>query len=172
MSVELIALFCIVELSAEKLSKIISTAYESDTEASPNILFINDPDIVDGPKLKDPTNPPIPKISEYPFLSKSPEKLNSFIHTIPEDWPISTWRFLIADEETTENDSLLCVETKDSKSETLRLDAKFANSIPISLEIGTLGMAELQDNVDDDGVYRGGHFPVEKGRPAPKKELK
>ena len=48
MAEKLFALLCVAEVSADTLSKIISTAYENETDSAPNILLINDPNFVKG----------------------------------------------------------------------------------------------------------------------------
>jgi hypothetical protein len=163
-------------MRTKKLSDILKASYE-DTEGSPSLLLINDPDIVNGPKVSDPTKPPIPNLSTYPFLSKGLEELGSFLDSVPTDFPISTYYFLVADKRTIEDDSLLFVgrsSGENDEQETVRLASEYANKYPIAVQVGTLGINELRSSVDEDGVYRGGPAdrpPPKKGGKAPRKEL-
>jgi hypothetical protein len=59
------------------------------------------------------------------------------------------------------------------KPETLRLDAKHANAIPIAVQVATMDMSSIREIADEDGVYRGGPADQQprKGGPAPRKQL-
>jgi hypothetical protein len=174
MAEKLFALFCVAEISAATLSEIISTAYKSETDSGPNIVLINDANFIKGPAPTTPTQTPIPKISNYPFLAKSLTDLESFLDTIPDDWSISNYRLLVADKQTTEDNTLLFVELADPEPETVRLDAAHANSIPIAIGVATMDMQGVRSLADENGVYRGDPAaqPPQRGGPAPRKQLR
>jgi hypothetical protein len=96
--------------SSKALTHIVKTAYESEPDSGPNILLIDGLDMVHGPMPVDPTEPPLGGLPGYPFLSRSVEELGSFLDTIPEGWPISTFRFLVVDEQSVEDETVLFVE--------------------------------------------------------------
>jgi hypothetical protein len=174
MAEKLFALICVAEVSADTLSEVISTAYKSETDSGPNILLINDSDFVKGSAPTGPTSPPIPKISNYPFLGKPLKDLESFLDTIPADWSISNYRLLIADEQTTKDKTLLFVELADPRPETVRLNAAHANAIPIAVGVATMDIQSIRSLADDDGVYRGDPAaqPPRQGGPAPRRQLR
>lgn len=89
---------------------------------------------------------------------------------------ISSHQFLVADEQTNEDDTLIFVDRgyeHDATPETVRLDAAHANAVPIAVQVATMDLNGLQSLVDEDGVYRGGSSAPKpkKGKPAPRKKL-
>lgn len=89
---------------------------------------------------------------------------------------ISSHEYLIADEQTNENHSLIFVargHEPGQTPQTVRLDAEYANAIPVAVQVATMNIKEVQAQVDEDGVFRGGASrpAVRKGRPAPRKQL-
>ncbi|KAF2669834.1 hypothetical protein BT63DRAFT_423814 [Microthyrium microscopicum] len=166
-----IPLFCIEKISADRLTTILTLAYEGSPDTDPDIIFINDLDIPSGPEPKDPSLS-IPAINEYPFLGKTTTELGAFITKFPEDWSLFHDIFLVADKQTAENDSLLLVQNLEPE-ETVRLAAEHANAIPIAIRVATMDIGGVQSLVDEDGIYRGGRSggQVKKGGPAPRKQL-
>ena len=160
----------------QALTDVVKSACDSETDCGPNMLLINDPDIVSGPMSVDPTEPPVANLSGYPFLSKSLEELGSFLGTIPEGWPISILRFLVADKQTAEDRTVLFVERGHKETEELqtwRLAAEHANAIPIAVQVSTMSISGVRAIADEDGVYRGGLARQQptRGGPAPRKLL-
>jgi hypothetical protein len=136
----------------------LKTAFQSEPDSAPNILLVNDPNMVNGPMPMDPTEPPVADLSGYPFLSKSLEDLSSFLDTISEDWPISTFRFLVVDEQSAEDGTVLFVERGHrvtDKPQTVRLDYAHANAIPIAVQVATMDLGGIREISDENGVYRG-----------------
>lgn len=85
-------------------------------------------------------------------------------------------QFLIADKQTNENHSLLFVDRgyePDQAPQTVRLDAEYANAIPVAVQVATTDINEVRAQVDEDGVFRGGASrpAVRKGQPTPRKAL-
>jgi hypothetical protein len=158
------------------LSSILQKAYASNSEAAPSLFFVPTPDILTHLDAVQPSHPPISNISEYPFLAYSAEDLAGFLDSHQTDSGISSGHFLLADKQTNEDHSLLyavCGPPAEKALATVRLDAAHANVIPVAVEVATLDIRDLQDAVDEDGVYRGGHShsPSKKGKPAPRKKL-
>ena len=151
-------------------------AYASGFEASPRLFFVPKPDTLTHLDAVQPSHPPISDLSDYPFLTYSLRDLVSLLESYKTEPVISSHHLLVADKQTSENNSLLYVKSGYGAEKTLeavRLDASYANAIPVAVEIATLDMKDIQNAVDDDAVYRGGHShsPPKQGKPAPRKQL-
>ncbi|MCJ1467187.1 hypothetical protein MMC07_005810 [Pseudocyphellaria aurata] len=93
-----------------------------------------------------------------------------------DDSGISSHQFLIADEQTNEDRTVLFVDRgyePGEPPETVRLDAAYANGVPVAVQVATMDVNGVRALVDDDGVYRGGPSRPEprKGGRAPRKRL-
>ncbi len=55
----------------------------------------------------------------------------------------------------------------------MRLDAAYANAVPVAVQVATMDINGVRALVDEDGVYRSGPSrpAVRKGEPAPRKPL-
>lgn len=159
------------------LSNILQTAYDENSDSPPNILLLSKPSLLTDPQnAPQPSHPPIADFpsDNYPFLARSVQDLANLLSESDPEPAISSHQFLVADEQTNEDNTLIFVdrgydEDNAAKPETVRLDAAHANTIPISVQVATLDLEGVRSLVDVDGVYRGGSSSSGGGRPEPKK---
>lgn len=153
------------------LSRIIQSAYQGAPESPPSLFVLTKSAKLD---TAEPSHPPVPDISSYPFLSHSIDDLATFLDSHNSEKAISSHQFLIADQQTIEDSSLLFVDRgydPGTAPETVRLDATQVNAIPVAVQIGTTEVNEVRASLDGDGIYRGGSGQPRKGEPAPRKRL-
>ena len=159
----------------QTLSRIIQTAYNGAPESPPGLFLLTESGPINHRDTAEPSQPPIPEISGYPFLSHSIDELAAFLdsYNTPEK-AISSHQFLVADQQTIEDGSLFFVDRgydPATAPETVRLDAAQVNAIPVAVQIGSLSINEIRTLVDQDGVFRGGSGQPRRGGPAPRKQL-
>lgn len=138
--------------------------------------MLSKPDLLYNPQNAQPSHPPITSFSDYPFLAHSIQDLADLLDKSDPEPAISSHQFLVADEQTNEDNTLIFVDIgyeKNAKPETVRLDATHANAVPIAVQVATMDLNGIRSLVDEDGVYRGGPSDPEpkKGKPAPRKKL-
>ncbi|KAL9120585.1 MAG: hypothetical protein Q9187_002863 [Circinaria calcarea] len=165
----LIPLFCIAEVPAE-------TAYAGGPDSPPSLFLVPEPGLLTDLRTAQPTHPPITNISSYPFLAHSVHDLAAFLDSNNPGSAISSHQFLIADQQTNEDNSLLFVDRgyePGTTPQTVRLDAAHANAVPVAVQVATMDMNGVRVLVDEDGVFRGGASrpAARKGGPAPEKPL-
>ncbi|KAH8799393.1 hypothetical protein F5884DRAFT_121184 [Xylogone sp. PMI_703] len=154
MSEGLFAIFCTVEVEAAVINQWLSNAYEGVPVGSRSLYLMVDetPPTAGTP----PTAPDVPPIPSFPFLSKGVQWLATFIRENAANSALSGTQFLVIDEKTSETDSLVFVRVDSAAGlATIRLGTSHINSIPVSINLGTVGLDELQDFAGDDGVFRG-----------------
>ena len=138
--------------------------------------MLSKPDLLDDPQNAQPSHPPVTGLSDYPFLAYSVQALADLLDKSDPEPAISSHQFLVADEQTNKDNTLIFVDIgyeKNAKPETVRLDATHANAVPIAVQVATMDLNGIRSLVDEDGVYRGGPSGPEpkKGKPAPRKKL-
>lgn len=81
--------------------------------------------------------------------------------------------FIILDERTSDDSSVLIVykPAGEGEVETVRTSFEQSLGILVPVDVGTMGMEEVQSWVDADGVYRGSPSKATKGGSAPRKQL-
>lgn len=164
-------------IAAKVLSAILATAYKNSPDTAPSLVIVNSR----SPSSFSETASvaPVADIDAHQFLSEEPAALATFLEKHTPGTEISEYHFLVADEQTIEDQTLLLTETglmsnKPAEHvQTMRLSAEHANAIPVALGVATMDMEGLRDLVDEDGVYRGGRSNggVIRGGPAPRKQL-
>lgn len=167
---------CLLTIKNKTLSSIIRTAYDEKPDSPPNILVLSGPGLLNDPGNAQPSLPPITDFSDYPFLGRSVQDLADLLDKSDPEPAISSHQFLIADEQTNEDRTLIFVDRgyeDDATPETVRLDDVHANAVPIAVQVATMDIEGLRSIVDDDGVFRGGSSGPEpkKGKPTPRKKL-
>lgn len=138
--------------------------------------MLSEPSLLADPQNAQPSHPPITDLSDYPFLDRSVQDLADLLDKSDPEPVISSHQFLIADEQTNEDNTLIFVDRgyeQNARPETVRLDATHANAVPIAVQVATMDLNGLRSLLDEDGVYRGGPSGPEpkKGKPAPRKKL-
>lgn len=137
-----------------------------------------------GYKVDSYTRPPIDKSFKSPFIGWDIVKIGQFLEDNAQDTAVEYYYFLIADERTNSDKSLLFVDALFSDSEEngddeygcepwelplrVRLAPEFVNGYPAVIAVGCMGTNELACDVDEDGVYRGESWepPAEDGSDA------
>ena len=163
-------------IKTKTLSSILREAYDEKPDSPPNIFVVSESGLLTDPENAQPSHPPISDLSDYPFLSRSVQDLADLLEKSDPEPAISSHQFLVADEKTNEDSTLIFVDIgyeKNARPETVRLDATHANAVPIAVQVATMDLNGIRSLLDEDGVYRGGPSGPEpkKGKPAPRKKL-
>jgi hypothetical protein len=111
---------------------------------------------------------PVPSFTS-PFLSLPIPALATHLYEKARNTKVSASHFLVADEQTSNDRSMLFVQCHDAEKrelESVRVDARFLNTASMAVGVGASGIEELVALADADGVYRGGEG---RGRAAPRK---
>lgn len=138
--------------------------------------MVSESGLLANPENAQPSHPPISDLSDYPFLSRSVQDLADVLEKSDSEPAISAHQFLVADEQTNQDKTLIFVDIgyeKNARPEIVRLDATHANAVPIAVQVATMDLNGIRSLLDGDGVYRGGPSGPEpkKGKPAPRKQL-
>ncbi|KAL1957773.1 hypothetical protein VTO42DRAFT_5491 [Malbranchea cinnamomea] len=159
--------------SLQTLSSIIGTAYNSDdnVDTDQSLVLFSDPS--DSAfrcyTLDSFTRVPVDKTFKSPFIGWDIDRIAVFLRENATDTVIDSSLFLVADEQTASDQTLLLVnverddvyyQKKQGKMAMtkVRLVPEFANSCPVAITIGCMGANELESEADEDGVYRGGSW--------------
>ncbi|KMP04232.1 hypothetical protein CIHG_04991 [Coccidioides immitis H538.4] len=175
--VELIPIICTYDVEPSVLSSIVETAYTKSEDTSEALLVLSDTSrpAIQRYTVDDFTRPPVDQSFKSPFIGWSLERIAKFLKDNADDTAVGCYYFLVADERTSADNSLLFVDTLFNESEdegddedkapdeplTVRLAPEFVNSYTVAIAIGSMGTNELVDETDEDGVYRGGASDVE-----------
>ncbi|KAL4889860.1 hypothetical protein BDV59DRAFT_185632 [Aspergillus ambiguus] len=155
---ELIAIICTAEVPAATLSDILSTAYAKCTDAEPSLVLLTtaSPSAMKSLSYDSVTLPPVAS-SNSPFLNMPLDAMLDFMAKNAASTALNDGIFLIADDQTIADSTLLLVDNYTADDETLktvRIAGDFANIEPICLSIGTRGIDEILSWVDPDGILR------------------
>ncbi|MCJ1470174.1 hypothetical protein MMC07_008819 [Pseudocyphellaria aurata] len=160
----------------QTISSLLEEAYAGSPDTPPSLVVFREPALLTDQGDVQPSHPPLTEFSTYPFLAHSVQDLAAFLAANRAGSAISSHQFLIADEQTNEDRTVLLVDRgyePGESPETVRLDAAHANAVPVAVQVATMDLNGVRALVDDDGVYRGGASrpAPRKGGPAPRKQL-
>ncbi|KAB8204143.1 hypothetical protein BDV34DRAFT_197932 [Aspergillus parasiticus] len=181
MSESLIPIFCLDDIPPQILTSILTKAYPHaiEIQSPPTLLLINNT----GNALRrythdDVTYPPVDPSFKSPFLGWEMDEVVRFLREYATGTIVDHFVFLVADQRTAEDESLLLVQSfgEGDSVESVRLAAEYVNTQAVAVAVATTDVQELRGLVDEDGVFRGGSGrsgnPVpRKGGKAPRKQL-
>ncbi|KAL4920028.1 hypothetical protein BDW62DRAFT_177428 [Aspergillus aurantiobrunneus] len=155
----LVPIICTHEVSHITLAHILSKAYQfsTDIDSPPTLLLLTTSNPCDLRQYTcdSVTNPPVGKFHS-PFLGWRLARIAKFLEKNTEGTVVNAVTFLVADEQTLEDeDTLLLVHNAENSRQTIRLSAAFVNAEAASVDVGCTDVGELRSLADEDGVYRG-----------------
>ncbi|KAI1257721.1 hypothetical protein MGN70_000765 [Eutypa lata] len=170
----------------QTLTELLESAYAEGPDSPDSLLLVLDKKTIPSAEGKNVPATVLP-VSTGPgpdFYGATIASLVAHVQETAGKGPISGSYFLVVDQQTPEDKTVLLVKCpkdaveRDDQSnpkveiESLRLATGQANAPVVAMQVGSGSFAELEDNVAEDGVYRGGKGPSPKeGQPAPRKKL-
>jgi len=101
-----------------------------------------------------------------------PEQISQFLDENATDSILSTRTFVVADQRTAEDSTLLLVDLGSDGFDMVRVSASQVNVQATCVWVATTSVNELRSIADGDGIFRGGGGPEPKrGGAAPRKQL-
>ncbi|RAQ60793.1 hypothetical protein COH20_010958 [Aspergillus flavus] len=181
MSESLIPIFCLHDIPLQILTSILTKAYAHaiEIQSPPTLLLLENT----GNALRrythdDVTYPPVDPSFKSPFLGWELNEVVRFLREYATGTVVDESVFLVADQRTAEDESLLLVQSlRDGESvEFVRVAAEFVNTQAVAMAVATTDVQELRSLIDEDGVFRGGsgrggNLLPRKGGKAPRKQL-
>ncbi|PGH27446.1 hypothetical protein AJ80_00924 [Polytolypa hystricis UAMH7299] len=178
---DLIPIICTHAVDPALLSSIIEEAYRESNDTAESLVLLSN--ATSGATFQDYTaeaytRAPISPSFKSPFIGWTIEQIATFLKDKAEDTAVEGFYFLVADEQTSKDHTLLFVDTlfnevenegdddedndKDDDDEekrqegflTVRLLPKFVNQYSVAIAVGSMGTNELADEADEEGVYR------------------
>ncbi|KAE8337425.1 hypothetical protein BDV24DRAFT_167285 [Aspergillus arachidicola] len=181
MSESLIPIFCLHDVPLQILTTILTKAYAHaiDIQSPPTLLLLEKTgDALRRYTHDDVTYPPVDPSFKSPFLGWNLDEVVRFLREYATGTVVDESVFLVADQRTAEDESLLLVQSfgDEESVESVRLDAEYVNTQAVAVAVATTGVQELRSLVDEDGVFRGGsgrggNLVPRKGGKAPRKQL-
>ncbi|KAJ5812386.1 hypothetical protein N7474_008687 [Penicillium riverlandense] len=173
------ALICLIsthDVPPATLSRILITAYKHSVQLDgyPTLLLLSSAKKESLTGSLHPTSPPIDPSVKSSFIGWSAEQIKQHLIDNADDDRINTHLFLVADERTVHDETLLLVEYssdgEEARLDTVRIAAEEANAKAICVDVGVMSVRELSGDIDVDGAYRPRSTP-QRGGSAPRKQL-
>lgn len=133
----------------------LGAAYAGSPDTQASLYLLNSKDV---PTAVTPSKPPVNVFNEWPFKSYDAPKLSAFLKNMKNS-AVAMDYFLVADEQTIKDTTLLLVEVSPAEPaciDTVRIAASEANAVPVAVDVGTLDMETIKSLRGKDNVYHGG----------------
>ena len=137
----------------------LGAAYKGSPDTFPSLYILNSKTIPTAESGISASAPPIKDLIDWPFKGFTINQLSSFLQGGSESAAVVLDHFLVVDQQTSQDGSLLFVEVQFEQQNTIttvRVGSSVANAVPAAVDVGTLDIDTMKTLLDKNNIYRGG----------------